>query len=246
MAVDWGDGFTSTYGGEQGDPGHVYKGPGRYLVHARYDACVRGAECQICVNESAEFWIDVEPDPEAIAGGWLGTFFDPQAKVCTAAVISGVTKLYVVAGLLGRSEVGISGAEFRLVNSNTSGFVLSASAMPGWIMVGDPLGDGATLARDCSMNQGVGRVPLLEVTVFADDGAVNGHLLVQQSLRPTNPSYTAPALILCDTPAHSAIAAGNGYAALMSPSSGAVGTACPDLPVLVEQLSWSRMKAIYR
>ncbi len=246
MAVDWGDGFTSTYGGDQGDPGHVYKGPGRYLIRARYDACVRGPGCQICVTENAEFWIDVQPDPVATAGGWLGTFFDTQAKVCTASVTSGVTKLYVVAGLLGQSAVGIAGAEFRLVNSNPNGFVLTATAMPGWIMVGDPLGAGAALVRDCAMNQGAGRVPLLEVTVFANDGAVNGHLIVQQASQPTNPLYTAPTLILCDTPTHSAIAAGNGYAALMNPSSGADETTCPDLPVAVEQQTWSRIKQLYR
>ena len=89
-------------------------------------------------------------------------------------------------------------------------------------------------------------MPLLEVTVYADDGAADGHLLVQAPMQPTNPYSTAPMLFLCDTPKHSAIAAGNGHAALMNPSDADIAPACPDLPVAAERRTWSGMKSLYR
>jgi hypothetical protein len=261
--VDWGDGspvetWTSTSGATAtrgksfagrtvvssvGLP-HTYKFPGRWRVKLSFEWNYGlPADCENA-HGVVTTWVtvDVLPNPALIANGAIGTFFDSGATVCSAPAPIG-TVLYVIAALAGQSADGITGAEFRLRSHPPGGFLFAEEAPTGWIKVGNAFGNGISLGTGCT--GAGGSALLLRITAFPLSNASDVTLIVDRHLAPTNPSYTTPMFVLCDTPVFTATTAGQGFAAVLDPSDGPPSP-CASGSVRVAPGSWSQVKELYR
>lgn len=250
-SIDWGDGWGDGWDPDSGwhGPPHAYARSGFYVIRMHvwwqiwsYGHWTGNPECPITGGSmSAEIVAEVQGTADDIESGWLGTAFDVTGSVCGQP--GPASRVYVVAGLAGRSSVGVAGAEFRV--QAPSNYMINAVPMPGWVMVGNPTGDGATLAAACAATPVSNRVPILAIDLLAMPGARLDAVRVEPHRVPSNANYNGLILILCDAPGFTALTVGPGPVAIVSPGEAAT-LQCPDSAVGVQSSTWGGVKSMYR
>lgn len=248
--IEWGDGWENGWDRDWGwyGPPHAYARPGLYVIRMSigwriwsYGEWTGNPECPITFGAmTAEILAEVLGNHDGGQDGWLGTAFDVAATICSQP--GPTSRIYVVAGLAGRSSGGIAGAEFRL--QAPQNYMLNAVPMPGWVMVGNPTGDGATLAAACAATPIANRIPILQIDFLALPGARLEAVRVAPHRAPTNANFNGLVTVLCDAPFYSALTVAGGPAAILAPGS-AETRPCPTTPVAVQQRTWSQVKTLY-
>ena len=153
--------------------------------------------------------IGAQPYP---ADGYVGVYFDRAGTVACGTAPIGPTTLHILATLAGATQDGITGAEFRLEVSNSSGYFLIYSAVPGSCdinctdaldltpCVGDIVGASLTFPQcQASDDAGPGRVYLGTITVVNVGG---GPFTIDTKRRnpSSDPQFLCPLFFRCDEP----------------------------------------------
>jgi hypothetical protein len=171
--------------------------------------------------------------------GLLGIFFDREARSCSGDVpTASFATLYVVFLPAGSTLSGIVGGEFRIDNSDATGFLFqSVNYDPAIIAhVGDAFSGGVTLAAPSCMS---GNVVFLSFQVFnTGSGARDAVVRIVPKDQPTNPQFACSLATLCNEPTYTMICVDPGIARLNPsspiPCSGRVDS------------EWTRVKELFR
>jgi hypothetical protein len=146
--------------------------------------------------------------------GYIGVFSDLTRTNCCATIPAlGQSSLEIFAVLRGGTSGGITGAEFRLIFTNPTGYVLTWVADPAAnLVIGSPVDPTPTDPTNdpygvneafpsCQGTMAGDAVHLGSINVFNINGG-GGEVVVTRKLTPTNPNVDCPALILCDAPTY--------------------------------------------
>ncbi len=176
----------------------------------------------------------------ASSTGSIGLYFDRAGTVCSGTIQPDQPgKVYVVAKMNGMSECGIAGAEFRFTGVPAS-WRTHPVTNPEILSIGDPLGDGVTVAFRCQRPED-GYYVLYEVLVLADREETDLEFRIRKRNPATSPDFDCPLLVLCDFPAFTKICVDG-----MGCTVNARAPRLCSTPVAVERSTWGSFKTFYR
>jgi hypothetical protein len=183
-----------------------------------------------------------------IGDGSIGVYLDAAGTQCSGP-ITGTVFGSVWLNLAGASSAGVTGAEFRIDNSNSNAFHVSFQADPAvTISIGDPLVSGCNVAWGTCQTGTGGRVKIGQLVITELMASDDVTMTVRQHFTPGNPSpeFACPLITQCDVPFYTKICVGatnsDHWRAVMNPT-GAIAGGC--VPVAVEPTTWSTVKSLY-
>ena len=183
-----------------------------------------------------------------IGDGSIGVYLDAAGTQCSGP-ITGTVFGSVWMNLGGASAGGVTGAEFRIDNSNSNAFLVSFQADPAVaISIGDPMVSGCNVAwATCQTGTG-GRVKIGQLVITEIMPTDDVTMTVRQHFTPSNPSpeFACALITQCDDPLYTkvCVSATNSdhWRAVMNPT-GAIAGGC--VPVAVEPTTWTSVKSLY-
>ena len=174
----------------------------------------------------------------------IGVYFDPAAGPTTIVQPApGSGTLYILAILGGAASNGIAGAEFR-VGCFPPDWYATWSSLSGSPILGSPFGAGAQIAFPSCQEGTNGVVLLCTVMYFATSAVVNHCIGVAARIPPSNPNYSCPVVVICDSPTYTYQCVRGGEA-VFNPTD----EECrpwDTCPVAVNPATWSVLKGLYR
>ena len=174
--------------------------------------------------------------------GSIGIYFDREGTQCSGTIAPGQpVKVYVVARMEGLSECGIAGAEFRFTGIPDA-WMTHAVPNPEIVALGDPLLEGTAIGFQCKRPED-GSSVLYEIDVVADEMVNDVQFQIEPRNPPANPNFACPLLVLCDRPIYTKVCV-SGFECFVNPTK-----ALPDrcaAPVAVEDMTWTRVKSLFR
>jgi hypothetical protein len=205
--------------------------------------------------------------PAALAwNGQLTVSFDTNAySSCAFATCQNpVVRFYVCALLVGASQTGITGAEYKLQFG-------PGGPLPGWMIQESPdpyataigaaldvsgLSSGIDIAWPSCQGNEAGVVVVETFTAYYLDCASVQHypLQIVKHDRPSNQYFQCPLLVLCDAPVYTKVCVGTVRVCQNPEPPFANNAMCSTggrawinyCPVAVLPTSWSAVKSIYR
>jgi hypothetical protein len=193
--------------------------------------------------------VAVAPAAHAVANGSIAVYLDGAGTQCQGP-ISGLVIGSVWMNLGGATAPGITGAEFRIDNSNSSAYDVSFSADPGvTISIGNPFLGGCNVAFAACQTGTAGRVKLGNIFITEMASTPDVLLTVRPHYTPSNPSPELDCVLAtaCDAPFFTSICVGavgsDHWRAVINPT-GAIAGDCQ--PVAVQATSWTTVKALYQ
>jgi hypothetical protein len=183
--------------------------------------------------------------------GSIGVYLDSAGTICDGSTGGSALNGSIWVNLAGATASGITGAEFRVDNTNYEDYTILATANPAAaIVLGNPFNQLGTniVFPACQTGTG-GRVQLYTFTVLelTSPAPEDSWLTVRQHYDSSNPNFACPLVNLCDAPAYTAVCLGardsDHWRAVVNPS---VGTNGDCSPVAVEEATWSAVKEVFR
>jgi len=176
--------------------------------------------------------------PCLASDGLVGIFFDREGRSCSGDVpTASFATLYVVFQPAGATLSGITGGQFRIDNSDATGFLFQNVTYDPAVNahIGDAFSGGVTLAGSSCMS---GNVVFLSFQVFnTGSGARDAVVRIVPIDQPTNPNFACTLAVLCDA-TYQQICVDGGLARLNPtspiPCSGRVDS------------EWTRVKELFR
>jgi len=178
------------------------------------------------------------------ADGSIAAYTDAAGTQCEANHGGGAMTGSVWANLAGATAGGITGAEFRIDNSNNSAYWASFDPEPGAVYIGNMFLGGANIAwGSCQVGP---RVKLGTLTILEMTHTLDVALTVRQRYEPSNADFPCALLVQCDDPLYTKICVGapnsDHWRAVLNPSDGVSGECNP---VAVEATSWTQVKSLF-
>jgi hypothetical protein len=177
--------------------------------------------------------------------GSIAVYLDAAGTQCEGNINGAPVTGSIFLNLAGATAGGITGAEFRVDNSDPNAYSVSSSPSPDvTIALGNPFVLGCNVSfQDCQVGP---RVPLYSLVILEQAHTADVTLTVRQKYEPTNPSTPCALAILCDAPVYTSVCIGapnsDHWRAVINPSNGISGD-CQ--PVAVLPTSWSAVKSLY-
>jgi hypothetical protein len=226
----------------------------------------------MCAPRRPPLWITLlvvlllAPPAPAMNGNLLISFNDYLGPTCTTATCQNpVLRFYVCALLMGASESGITGAEYKLQFGSggpDTGWMIQETAVPdATVMIGRALdlsgvSSGVDLAWP-TCQTGDGHLVVLEVydAYYLDcQSARRYDLQVVKHDHASNQYFQCPLLVLCDAPVYTKVCVGTVRVCQNPEPPFANNAMCSTgqqawinyCPIAVEPTSWSAVKSIYR
>jgi len=182
-----------------------------------------------------------------VGDGSIGVYLDAAGTVCSGPV-SGTVIGSVWMNLAGATTTGVTGAEFRIDNSNNGAFHMSFQADPAVVItIGDPFLVGCNVAWGTCQTGTGGRIKIGSLVITELAPADDVTMTVRAHFSPGNPSpeFACPLVTQCDE-LYTKVCVGatnsDHWRAVLNPT-GAIAGDCQ--PVAVAPTSWSVVKSLY-
>jgi hypothetical protein len=177
------------------------------------------------------------PTASRASNGNVGLFFDAEATRCTQHVpcFNGPVRLYVYALLEGASQLGITGAEYKVAvgadNLPDSGWLFAETFDPNATTIGsgafnpgdtNPPGTaprGINVAWDgCQLGDGFKvLIETVDILNLNNCGPAELYLTVVKHDTPSNQFFQCPLFVLCDDPTYTKVCLGSNITACRNP-----------------------------
>jgi len=187
------------------------------------------------------------PAAFVLGDGSIGVYLDAAGTQCQGP-IAGVTIGSVWMNLAGATTGGITGAEFRIDNSDASSIDVTFQPDPSvTIAIGNAFLGGINVSFYPCQTGTAGRVKLGSLVIAPMSSTPDVMLTVRPKFEPSNVNYPCAAITQCDGPVFTEVCVGAPFSdlwrAVMNPT-GAIAGDCQ--PVGVSATSWSAVKNLYK